>query len=407
MNDIQSIIDNTKAHFIELPMGEYEGNFIIKRPCCISGNSTVLWAEKEPVLKICSKNVSLKNLRIETLQKNSEKIDTIISEYDDIKFENVEVKGNIKGISQYCGYWNIPQILKLDEFYSNKECTFIFDVVIPTNSRIVSLIKGIEVEPQNLSKGKNTIFIRTSKIKDNVYVYGELLFVGDIIKRIYVSGVAKRSPQKYTENKNIWTPSKENNVSKSENQYISFPKINCDLSAYILQKGQRLLCKELEKETIEVEFELEGMIKGMEIDPYVFLLDKNNMALRDENLIFFGNKKSLDNSVKIISKNIVSTVEVDLKKISSNVERVSISYSIYGDNPDFNFSKLKGIVIKIKENKKEKMIFKPDKFSVETTITAIDFYRYKGEWKINVISSGYKDGIKKLCENYGLEVIED
>ena len=63
MNDIQSIIDNTKAHFIELPMGEYEGNFIIKRPCCISGNSTVLWAEKEPVLKKFRKN-RYNNIRI-------------------------------------------------------------------------------------------------------------------------------------------------------------------------------------------------------------------------------------------------------------------------------------------------------------------------------------------------------
>ena len=42
----------------------------------------------------------------------------------------------------------------------------------------------------------------------------------------------------------------------------------------------------------------------------------------------------------------------------------------------------------------------------ETTVIAIDFYRYKGIWKINAIGGGYIDGLKKLCEDYGLEVEE-
>ena len=52
------------------------------------------------------------------------------------------------------------------------------------------------------------------------------------------------------------------------------------------------------------------------------------------------------------------------------------------------------------------MVFPLYDLQKETTVIAIDFYRYKGIWKVSAIGAGYIDGLKKLCESYGLEVEE-
>ena len=47
---------------------------------------------------------------------------------------------------------------------------------------------------------------------------------------------------------------------------------------------------------------------------------------------------------------------------------------------------------------------KPEDLSVEKTLVAVEVYRYKGQWKLNFVASGYRDGLRRLCESYGVEV---
>jgi len=37
----------------------------------------------------------------------------------------------------------------------------------------------------------------------------------------------------------------------------------------------------------------------------------------------------------------------------------------------------------------------------------MEFYLYKGEWKISAVGAGYKDGMAKLCNRYGIEVVDE
>jgi stress response protein SCP2 len=44
--------------------------------------------------------------------------------------------------------------------------------------------------------------------------------------------------------------------------------------------------------------------------------------------------------------------------------------------------------------------------SVEKTLVALEIYRNKGTWKAKSIGSGYKDGLKTLCESFGVEIAD-
>lgn len=41
-------------------------------------------------------------------------------------------------------------------------------------------------------------------------------------------------------------------------------------------------------------------------------------------------------------------------------------------------------------------------FFIEIVVVVCEFYRYGGEWKFNVIGSGFFGGLVVLCWNYGL-----
>ena len=39
-----------------------------------------------------------------------------------------------------------------------------------------------------------------------------------------------------------------------------------------------------------------------------------------------------------------------------------------------------------------------------TSVSAIEFYRSRDRWKINVQQAGFRDSIADLCGTYGIEV---
>ena len=42
--------------------------------------------------------------------------------------------------------------------------------------------------------------------------------------------------------------------------------------------------------------------------------------------------------------------------------------------------------------------------NLEKTVVALEFYRYKGDWKVQFVGAGYHSGLRTLCESYGVEV---
>ncbi|MCX7749575.1 MAG: TerD family protein [Clostridia bacterium] len=178
----------------------------------------------------------------------------------------------------------------------------------------------------------------------------------------------------------------------------------CNQDAIILKKGQRLSVKGILGDKIQMVFDCVNQLEPMDIDPYVFLLDHNRKVANDKDVIFFGNPASKCGGVKYSDENEEKTVWIELDKIPHSIQTVSVCYSIYGGDPNHNFSKLVQPSVKIRYEGKEKLHFTPEDLLSERVVVFVEFYRYKDEWKINSVGAGYEAGIKHLCRIYGLEV---
>ena len=141
----------------------------------------------------------------------------------------------------------------------------------------------------------------------------------------------------------------------------------------------------------------------MEIDAYIFMLDKNAKAPEDDRLVFFGNAVSKCGSVRYDDRSPDRKITVDFTKIPGYIDRLSLAYAVYGDNPSMNFSKVRSLTFTV--SGKNTLTFSPDNLLVETTIVAMEFYRYKNTWKLCCVAAGYRDGLRRLCESTGLQVL--
>lgn len=400
--NIQQMLDNANGT-VQLPVGEFEGPFFVRKPCNIIGTSTTLWTKHSSTLNIEAPNVKLENIRIEVTENSNDYNNSIclISKFNDTKYKDIDIVGNVSGVPNEDRQWDLPKALSFGEIPAQTISHFIIEIFVPTSVNIKSDITGISISPINLSAGSNKVTITVDAMKENTYIYGEIIFESIFLRKVYISGAIKSNINNFIDNKTIYK-----STLKPSNNLVSAQTISnvvTDSSIITLKKGQRLAIKDILKGKLKILFEFSSLLKPMDIDPYIFLLDINGKATKDESLVFFGNPTSKCNSVKYIENN--KTIEIELDKVANYIQSISIAYSIYGDNPSNNFSKVISPKIRIFSDDKEKMEFSPTDLLIETTIVAIQFYRYKNEWKVNTVGSGYRNGLKKLCESYGLTVL--
>ena len=88
------------------------------------------------------------------------------------------------------------------------------------------------------------------------------------------------------------------------------------------------------------------------------------------------------------------------------MERLAICYSIYesGEGASPTFAQVQEPLLRIFAGEEEVFRLKLEDLRVEKTLVAVEVYRYKGQWKLNFVGAGYRDGLRRLCESYGVEV---
>ncbi len=171
-----------------------------------------------------------------------------------------------------------------------------------------------------------------------------------------------------------------------------------------LNAGQRISLKEFQNQPLRIAYFHNGSKIKVDMDGYVFMLGGNGKVIRDEDMIFFGNEISVDGSVKVSKDDDMPIVLLNLNKVAASVEKIAIAYSIYGDETRMNFSLIDTPIMRIFSGAKEVYRFRLKDLNLEKTVVATEIYRYKGEWKFNCIGGGYNNGLKKLCESYGVHI---
>lgn len=148
-----------------------------------------------------------------------------------------------------------------------------------------------------------------------------------------------------------------------------------------------------------------------DLDVSAFLLNKDKKLDRDENFIFYNNKISEDDSVIYTSDNTTGNkvddeelIVVNLNKVTSEIERISIVASIHEvDDEDYYFKDIKNSNLKISKSGDEfdlsgKMMFKFDlekEFGNEKAIIALEIVRNGEEWEYIPKSKGFKRWINR------------
>lgn len=239
---------------------------------------------------------------------------------------------------------------------------------------------------------------------NNTVLYGEIMVHTSVMRRIYVMGKALNNAPVHNEKlptESIPTVSLPVQIDIPND--IIAPQVS-DTEVKNIKKGQRIYIKEMNSTLIKIMYEHQSAEPGIDIDNYSFKLMENGKVSCDEDLIFFGNPETEDQSVKLSSVDGKPLVLIELKKVDTSVNKIAVCYSIYGDDTRQNFSKVSSPIIRIFGGDRELFRFALEDLSEEKTVVASEIYRYKGEWKMSFIGAGYKSGLRQLCEGYGVDV---
>lgn len=407
MGKVQELFNAERSGTLVLTPGEYEGPLVIDRPCVVDGAKSTLWANSGPVLQIKASGVTVKNLRVEVTGNPASGEASIAIKTADpaTKLENIEVSGNVVGFAREAEVWNLPSIISLGNFAAGASNTFSARIHAAANAELSCDVANLKISPTRLTPGENRILLTTDEVRDNTILFGEIMVKTGVSRRIYVTGKSLKDAPVHTENIPVINgPTVSLPIQMEAPIELIAPNTdNADVRS--LRRGQRISTKELDASLVRVVFDHQGMRQSMDIDSYTFALRDNGKVGSDDDLYFFGNPEAANHSIRTGGSDTTKPmILVDLNKVDPQISKIAVCFSIYGEDPRHTFSQLNAPAARIFGGDKEVFRFDLSDLSQEKTVVALEIYRYKGEWKMNFIGAGYKNGLKPLCESYGVNV---
>lgn len=391
---------NAQTGDFQLVPGEYEGPLVVNRPCVLDGGASTLWAPVGPVLVIDAPGVTVKNLRVEVTGQGERNV--IRANYPDAVLSGVEVNGDVLGVPSEATGWRLPAVISLGKFAAGAENTFSYEMEAPMDAQLLCGMRDISVSPVCLRRGHNRIVICTHEIRDNTILYGEIFVKSTVSRRIYIHGRAEAGAAVHAD-----TVPASDALPVSEPLVCSVPpEVAAPLSGEntrMMVKGQRLPVKEMPGPVVKIVYECRGQKRAVDVDAYVFLLRENGKVGGDSDLIFFGNPASGDGSVSVGGDG-QPLVIVRLDKICEQVAKIAVCFSIYGDVLSENFSLIDEPAVRVLAGDTDFCRFPLEGLGTEKTVVALEIYRYRNEWKIHFVGSGYISGLRRLCESFGVEI---
>lgn len=448
---------------VTLPSGEFEGPLVINKPLRLRGKNTTVWARRSPVIQVTSSGVTLEGIRAEITEGSIEE-PAITADFM-TAVSGAEVLGRVSGFGAEDGFFDIPRTIELGKFPAESENSFKLEVNVPAKTEIVCEMREVKLSPSVLNAGRNELTITINGISAQTFLYAEVLFRSQFTRRVYITGKPDANAEKavlkpiYTAPEReaaqtapaavsappepapkpmpepipaaaaertsetgrriseaaVQTAARAIHEMMSGNTMAEAPKTdvinmtgrqaapppNSALPPLDMKRGQRVGLSQYLGERFEVWFTADTR-GGLEIDPYVFLLKSGDRAIGDEGLIFFGNERSPNGEVRYFPAD--GHVEINLGRVSPGIEKIALAYSVYDGGAAKNFGLAGSPAVSLRADG-ERVSFTMDGLSDETTVVAVEFYLYKGEWKISAVGAGFRDGLAKLCNRYGIEVM--
>lgn len=173
-----------------------------------------------------------------------------------------------------------------------------------------------------------------------------------------------------------------------------------------ISKGQKLsVSTEVGALNFKVAIEWDNTTSSdYEVTPSAFLLSSREKLEKEENFVFYNNKKSPDSSVTLEENSDPNKLgfSIDLSKCSSDVEKILLVLTIDdGDSLNKRAENLKNLTVKVFNS--NGVDYKVHGLTQETAIILIDFYKRNGEWKFQGVGNGFNSGLSSILKEYASE----
>lgn len=377
---LQELVDG-KGRAVRLSPDEYEGPLVIRHPCTIDGGGSTVWCAQGPVVTVRADNVVLENLRIELTGQSGDQC-ALRCERPGTVLRNVEVYGLACG----CGFpaepLSVPRTVDLGVFAAEKRNVFVQPLTLPAPARVRAGIVGMQVEPRELPAGASELRITTGELRSGTSVYGEIFLDGAVMRRMYLRGRAEKG-----------APVHEAGPSGRQAAIPQAAARRAESDAVTLHKGER---RDLAAGG-DVEIRLEGAADPGNIDCYVFCLGANGKVRGDSGLIFFGQERSPDGSVRILRG--TPGAIISPARAETAIDRIVVAFSAYsgtlpaGGRPEVSVAAGGSV-----------MLYPLTEYGGIRTVTALHLYRRGNGWRLWCTDHRSREGIEALCAEYGVEV---
>ncbi len=172
----------------------------------------------------------------------------------------------------------------------------------------------------------------------------------------------------------------------------------------LMHAGERIDITSYSQMSLAIGLGYASISDDIEVDCYVYLLHADGKAHGDKDMVYFGFPASCDGAVVINAGEYTSSALVKLASVVSDTEKIAICFSAYGEDEAKNLSGMRNAFVQISCAGKGIYYLPLDRISREKTLVGIELYRHRGAWKMKGVGSGYNDGLRRLCESYGIEV---
>ena len=154
---------------------------------------------------------------------------------------------------------------------------------------------------------------------------------------------------------------------------------------------------------------------AFDLDTAAFMLGSNGKVRADSDFVFYNNLKHSSGAVQHMGDNLTGIgegddeqIKVELSKVPSGIDKIAFTATIHeAEERKQNFGQVSNAYIRIIDEAKNAELIRYDlgeDFSIETAVVVGELYRHGSEWKFNAIGSGFKGGLRALCQNFGVNV---
>ena len=154
---------------------------------------------------------------------------------------------------------------------------------------------------------------------------------------------------------------------------------------------------------------------AFDLDAAAFLLDSNGKVISDSDFVFYNNLTHSSGAVQHMGDNLTGAgegddeeIKVDLSRVPANINRIAFTVTIHeAESRHQNFGQVSNSFIRVVDELRNQELIRYDlgeDFSIETAVVVGELYRQGTEWKFNAMGSGFKGGLRALCNNFGVNV---